>query len=313
MGDTEMTSGPTRKDAIWALAGAAIFAALFLLIWHFRQDPAQVIASKAARVDLVGRMQAGLSAASEAEKSAVLAVNDPDSQAFADQARAATAEVERARTELEKLTSEGAPVERQQLAQFSEAFARLRMIDDQVLDLAVRNTNVKAYGLAFGPAADTLDELDAALSRVAARKGSTPDSTQVLRLASGARIAVLRIQSLLAPHIAEESDAKMSALEARMTKEEAGVRGDLAALAALPALAGDADLQTAASRFARYVELKARILALSRENTNVQSLALSLNQKRKAMVECLAALGSLKQAILEEPIPGVPYGRVPTR
>lgn len=309
-----MKSGPTRKDALWAVTGAATFVAIFLAIWHFRQDPAQVLASKAGRIELVGRMQAGLSAASEAEKSAVLAVNDPDSQAFADQARAAMAEVERERKELEGLLgSAGHERERELLAQFSEAFARLRQVDDELLELAVRNTNVKAHALAFGPAADTLEELDAALSRVAEKRAGTPDGERVMRLAFDGRIALLRIQSLLAPHIAEESDAKMSRLEAVMAKAEGQARRDLAALAALPGLAGDADLTTAASRFARYVELEARIVALSRENTNVHSLALSLNQKRKAMVECLASLGSLKQAILDERIPGVPYGPVPTR
>jgi hypothetical protein len=130
-------------------------------------------------------------------------------------------------------------------------------------------------------------------------------------LAFGARIGVLRIQALLAPHIAEESDAKMDQLEATMVGEELQVRKDLDGLAALPGLEKDADLATAASRFARYGELKARILALSRENTNVRSLALSLNQKRKAMVLCLDALNALKGAILEEPITGVTYGRPP--
>ncbi len=41
-------------------------------------------------------------------------------------------------------------------------------------------------------------------------------------------------------------------------------------------------------------------------------LALSLNQKRKAMILCLDALNTLRQAILEEPIAGVTYGRPPS-
>jgi hypothetical protein len=41
-------------------------------------------------------------------------------------------------------------------------------------------------------------------------------------------------------------------------------------------------------------------------------LALSLNQKRQAMVLCLDALNALKQEILGEPIAGVTaYGRLP--
>ena len=114
---------------------------------------------------------------------------------------------------------------------------------------------------------------------------------------------------MLAPHIAEESVEKMDQMEASMGKEEVQVRKDLDGLAALAKPEADADVTTALSQFGRYKELKARILALSRENTNVRSLALSLNQKRKAMALCLDALNALKVAILEEPIAGVTYGR----
>jgi Four helix bundle sensory module for signal transduction len=303
---------PRTEDLLWMGAGALALALVLLVVWHFHQDPAQQLASRASRSELVGRMQVELGSAAEAEKSAVLAVTDQDSQTFADQARATTAEVERERQELTKLLATGGTQrEKELLAQFSDAFLALQRIDDEVLRLAVKNTNLKAYALLFGPAADTLAELDAALSRVVAKSAASPDARRVLLLASDARQGVLRIQVLLAPHIAEETDARMDQMEAAMGKEEAQVRKGLDGLATLTNLKGDADLATAASSFGRYRELEARILALSRENTNVRSLALSLNQKRKAMILCLDALGALKQAVLEEPIAGVTNGRPP--
>jgi hypothetical protein len=305
---------PSTKDLPWLLAGTLFLALLLVVVWHFHQKVSSTwqLAMKASRVDLVGQMQLALASASEAEKSAVLAITDQDSQTFADQARAATAQVERERQGLSTLLATGGTQhERDLLAQFSEAFGHLRRIDDEVLGLAVKNTNLKAYSLSFGPAAATLEETDAALSRVVANHADSPDAKRMMLLAFGARIGVLRIQTLLAPHIAEESDAKMDQLEAAMAKDETEVTQDLDALRALPKLEGDADLATAASGFARYHELKGRILALSRENTNVRSLALSLNQKRKAMIFCLDALNALKQAVLEEPIAGVTYGRPP--
>ena len=114
--------------------------------------------------------------------------------------------------------------------------------------------------------------------------------------------------------IAEESDEKMDALEDQMTKEDKQVRKNLDGLAALPELKGDAELATAVSRYARFTEIKTQILDLSRENTNVRSLALSLGRKRAAQGICQDDLAALQQAILEEPIPGVSYGRAnPTR
>ncbi|HEX7623076.1 MAG TPA: hypothetical protein VF400_05855, partial [Anaeromyxobacteraceae bacterium] len=265
---------------------------------------------KATRVDLVGRMELALARASEAEKSAVLAITDQDSQTFADQARTAIAEVDQERQELGKLLGTGGTQrERELLASSSQVLGDLQRIDDDVLRLAVKNTNLKAYALAFGPAAEALAELDAALTRVVAKTADSPDATRVMLLAFGARTAALRIQTLLAPHIAEESDSKMDQLEASMLTQERQARKDLDGLAALRRLAGDADVAVAASRFARYRELEVQILALSRENTNVRSLALSLDQKRKAMMLCLGELNALKQAILDESIAGVTYGR----
>jgi len=298
----------------WMVAGTAVLALMILLAWHFRSDvsPAQQLAKKAGRVDLVSRMQVGLASSSEAERSAVLAISDEDSQKLADQARAAAAEVERDRAELAALLAT-APLERERelLAAFSEDFAKLQRVDEEVLRLAVKNTNLKAYALAYGPAADALREMDSALAQLAERRAGSPEGRTVLLLASQARIGALRVQTLLPPHIAEESNEKMDRLEATMTAEERQVSRVLERLAALPSLSREPGLALARARFAAFLELKARILALSRENTNVASLALSLNQQRKAMAVCVEALNALQQAVLEEPIAGVAYGRLP--
>jgi hypothetical protein len=294
-----MKTRPKTRDVLWMAAGAAIVVVLFLLGLHFRPDVSRDLAFKARRIDLVGRMQVGLTSAAEAEKSAVLAISDQQSQTFAEQARAATAEVEREHKELGDILATGG----------TQAFGKLQSIDAEVLSLAVQNTNLKAFGLLFGPEADALAEADAALARVIAKHSDSPDAKKVMVLGFGARVGVLRVQTLLAPHIAEASDVKMDRLEAMMADEETRIRSDLDGLAALPGVAGDVDLSTAVSGFARYIDIKARILALSRENTNVRSLALSLNQKRSAMILCLNALKTLQDAIFDEPIDHVSYDR----
>jgi hypothetical protein len=121
-------------------------------------------------------------------------------------------------------------------------------------------------------------------------------------LAAEAQSGAWRIQALLPPHIAEESDRIMDELEARMATEDQIIRSDLKALA-VPIGPGRLDLDTARSSYARFTELKTQILELSRQNTNVRSLIVSLNQKRKAVQMCKDALDSLEQAIREEPLP----------
>jgi hypothetical protein len=310
--DVGMTLRPGVRDAISMLAGAGLLLLLVLLMLHFRNtvSPTAQLAFKAERADLVGRMQLGLASASEAEKSAVLAVTDQESQAFADQARGATTGVEQGRRELQQLLARGGTQgEKDLLDEFSQLFGEFQRIDDELLKLAVQNTNLKAYALAFGPAASALGEMSTALSRVVDANADLPDATQVVRLALAAQIAALHIETLLPPHIAEASDARMDEFEAQMTQQDEAVQRDLTGLGGLPKLQGRGDLAAAASRYAEFRELKSQILKLSRENTNVRSLSISLNQKRKVMLSCEELLGRLQTAILEEPIEGVTYGR----
>ena len=300
---------PALRDFLWMAVGAMMLLAAIVLVLHFRepQDPAAQLALKAKRVELVERMRLSVALASEAEKSAVMAITDEDSQSYADQARTATATVDQGGRELAQLLEPGGlKNEKDQLAQFSKAFAEIQRIDKDLLELAVRNTNLKAYSLTFGPASAALKEMDAALAGVVAAGAGSPsgDDLNVMQLADGARIAALRLLTLLPPHIAEESDQRMDEMEAAMAKEDQAVRQDLAGLAVIPTLSGNSELSTAAARYARFSVLKAQILKLSRENTNVRSLPISLNQKRKVMLICEDALSALEQAIQAEPIAG---------
>ena len=301
---------PGIEEFIWMATGAVILLVIILVVLHFHteQSPVEQLAFKAKRLDLVARMRLTLASASEAEKSAVLAVTDQDSQVYADQARAATAEIGLERKELEKLLAAGGTQsEKDLLVKFSKVFTDLQHIDNDLLDLAVKNTNIKAYSLAFGPAADALKEMDTALSRLLAKSAGSPEAGNVALLAFGAQTAALRIQTLLVPHIAEESDKKMDELEAVMTKEDQQVRKDLDGLGSLQKLRDDPDLKAAISDYAKFSEIRGHILVLSRENTNVRSLAISLGQKRKVLFQCQDVLSALQQTIQKEPIAGVNY------
>jgi hypothetical protein len=306
-----MNVKPGIKVALRMVPGAVIMLVIVLILGHFQkgQDPAKELAFKAQRVDLVSRMQLGLSSASEAEKSAVMAMTDKESKAFADQARAATEEVERRRLDLKAfLDKGGTQAERELLGRFAEAFTEFQRIDNDLLDQATKNTNLKAYSLAFGPAAGALDEMNRALSRIVASNVDSPDAKKVILPAFDAQIKALRIQTLLPPHIAEESDEKMDKLEASMARDDAQIHKDIEALKLVPSMKDNADIAKAASGYDRFSKIRVEILKLSRENTNVRSLTISLNQKHKVTLLCQGFLNALKQTILEEPVRGVTYG-----
>jgi hypothetical protein len=144
------------------------------------------------------------------------------------------------------------------------------------------------------------------LSRLVSKRSDRP---QVARLALETQNAALRIQILLAPHIAEESEKKMDELEAAMAERDEVVRADLTRLKAVRDLSGDPDLEAAESGYARYGSLRTQILSLSRKNTNVRSTALSLKDNREALRACQGALDALEQAVRAEQPTQVDYGR----
>jgi predicted transcriptional regulator len=303
---------PNTENALWMTAGAVILILLFLVVFHFyqKQNPAEQLAFKASRVDLVSRMRLALASASEAEKSAVLAITDHDSQTFADQARKSSVDVEQARRELEQLLNRGGiKSEKDLLNQFSDLFAEFQRIDNELLNLAIKNTNIKAYSLAYGPAAAAISEMHATLSNLIVSTVNSPEERQVMNLAYGTETSALRIQTLIPPHIAEESDRKMDELESLMSREDKRIHRNLDELRGLAKLSQNPNLAAAVSSYARFNKVRTQILALSRENTNVKSLSISFNQKRKVMLLCQDALNKLQQAILEEPIAGVTYGQ----
>jgi hypothetical protein len=296
-----MKPGQPLQTVLLMLPTAVLCLVLVLVGIHTRTAEArtQGLAAQARRVALAESMRVSLATASDAERSAVLAVTDEESQVFANQTREALAALDRSRAELEPLLESPERARaRQELERFNRALEGFRKLDAEILSLAVRNTNLKAYGLAFGPAAQEVSAIDAALSRLM----NQPQASKSEALAAARALAsVLRIQSLLAPHIAEESDPKMDALEAQMSKEDEGVKRELAVLAGLPQLKANPDLAAAQQGYERHAGIRARILQLSRENTNVHSLSLTLDGNRlRAMSSCQDALAALRQEMVDE-------------
>lgn len=110
-----------------------------------------------------------------------------------------------------------------------------------------------------------------------------------------------------AGHIAEASDEKMDELEQRISVDDREVIRDLQLLGAVDDLASERNLEDASAACSRFRALRAQLLALSRENTHVRSLAISLNEKHRLMFQCQDALDALQMVISEEPITGVDY------
>ncbi len=229
----------------------------------------------------------------EAEKSAVLATTDEESEASAVEAKNYETEINKMRGELRQLiVADGRREEISNLDAFDVAWAKLERLDERLLRLAVANTNIKATQLLSREGAAALDRFVDALTEMQ-RSVSEPE---ILRTLSRASVAALRTQSLLFVHIPSADDAEMTRLEQRVHDLSAEVERGLST-ARESGQPGSEQLAAASQAWGDYQRLAAEVIQLSRQNTNVISTDVSVHEKRQATKECLAALSALSDAV----------------
>lgn len=235
--------------------------------------------------------------AADAANRAVMADTDEASVAFAREAEQQTAAAQKDADALgPMLQGLGYTNETRLLNEFVIRFAEYRELDRRILDLAVENTNLKAQRLSFGPAQEAADTFRDALKAVAPADPAK-DRWRVEALVATAVETVREIQVLQAPHIADADEAVMTRMEKRMATSETSARNALRTLATLVQPASRARLADASAALDQFVGLNAQIIALSRRNTNVRSLALSLDQKRTLITACEESLHALHDAL----------------
>jgi hypothetical protein len=86
-------------------------------------------------------------------------------------------------------------------------------------------------------------------------------------------------------------------MEARMAAAEATARRALEMLATVVPAGSRPQLDAAVTALDRFMAVNAEVVSLSRRNSNVRSLALSLGQKRVLTANCEEALHALQDAL----------------
>jgi uncharacterized protein YPO0396 len=251
---------------------------------------------------LASDLQVQFAKAADAANRAVMTETDETSAAAAREATEATQAVQRNVERLEPiLQSLAYPAEVGQLGTFKARFAEYRALDNEILPLAVENTNLKAQRLSFGPAQEAADAFRDALEP-AARAVPSKSTCCVEALVVKARAAVLEMQVLEARHIPESDEAAMSRMEAQMAASEEAARKALDALRSQLPSASARELAAATAALDRFKAVNTEIVGLSRRNSNVRSLALSLGRKRTVTAECDDALRALVDGLAKHEI-----------
>ncbi len=234
--------------------------------------------------------------ASDASDRAVMADTDEASIAFAHEAEQALIVVDGdARALSPLLRAGGRHAEIQSFEEFRNDFADYRKVDQRILALAVENTNLKAQRLSFGPVRAAADSFHDSLMTVPPAV-APKDRCRAEELVASATLAVREIQVLHAPHIAEAEDLAMTRLEKEMGDLYTQAQDSMKALTAL-APSGTSGLGAAGAALTRFKELSDELIVLSRRNSNVVSLNLSLRAKPPLVTACDESLRALQDAL----------------
>jgi hypothetical protein len=253
---------------------------------------------------LTAELRVAFASATDAANRAVMADTDEASTQFANEARQATQTVQKDLDLLEPLVR-GLDFtdETQLLATFRATFATYRALDNEVLGLAVENTNLKAQRLSFGPVREAADQLESALQPVLNGGARNPEALGAQALALRALLAVRQLQVLEAPHIAESDDAAMTRLEQQMATHSAEARTAIDELARAKEAQVRALVPSAVAALDKFTGIHAQIIKLSRRNSNVRSLALSLGEKRNLTGMCESSLRELSDQLIQRTFP----------
>jgi len=258
--------------------------------------PATVMTELSEANRLAADLRVQFNQAADASNRAVMAETDEASIAFASEAQQTGAAVDRDVAAIGPLLhSVGLPNESQLLEQFGERLAAYRSVDRTVLALAVENTNLKAQRLSFGAARSAADRFKADL--VLAPAIQAKDRCRGEALVNQAVLAVRELQTVQGPHIASPDEAAMTSIEQQMATLEASTAS---ALAALSGLVEPSALAAAQADFAEFKSVGSQIVTLSRRNSNVRSLDLSLRVKPPLTASCDDTLRALERALASE-------------
>jgi hypothetical protein len=283
-----------------ALIIISLLSALALYFWRFPGKDSwyeTFFGNTTKIIEIVSRMRINLLKSTDLEKGAVMAVTDEQSQALAEQSRKSADAVERDYRELKGLIdAAGIDKEMKLLKEFNDNWTISRVIDKELLSLAVENTNIKAANLSQTAAAQAITNFERILSEAMDIPATEGERAQAAKFAYQAVTAAFMIYRLEAPHINEAEDKKMDELEILMAVNEKKVRNALRSLSRVTDRLGSV-IGKASAVFSIFMDVNKEVVRLSRMNTNVKSLQLSLGRKRNVAAQCEAILNSLQDTV----------------
>ncbi len=279
----------------WAITLAILAASTFYGV--YKKDSTNPFKQQSYKADLVSSMQIHLLEAIEAEKNAVMAITDEDSEAFAAKARQASDTVEKNRKEIEAIFQKDEnPQERKLSNEFNVCWMQYRKLDETILALAVQNTNLKAQKISSTQCVQEMAVLEESLNNVI-RENRNNQNADVINAAYEMLTDSLKIFALHKPHIEAADDPQMDKIEKDIKSYDEAARKALNTMSGIAQLRHNPDLKTAQAAYDKFMDFTGEVLRLSRLNTNIKSAGLSLGKKRLISAQCQEILTELHKAV----------------
>ena len=236
-----------------------------------------------------------------AQKNTVLSPDDETSANYAAISRTAFTESREAISKLNELVLEDR-VDGQSTAveELLKAFEKAEEVNNQVLDLAIQNTNVKARQILSGAIQSDVENLNKRLQLwvdESMTKGAT-DADLVKRLVTlyAMHDSVVSIPFAAAKHIEPLTVEELTALEKKVEEFQEKIQSGLV-------LASGGDLSSQSDVRNRISDMKvslAKLFQLSRLDTNNRSTELSLKGSKQAFDEVVKRISKLEELLARE-------------
>lgn len=244
----------------------------------------------------IAAIRSGLLLAVDQEKNALLSPSQAEAKQFLEAAHDAMAGLRRNLGRLTQLVEEtdGAK-ETAALHVVTTDFEDMASVDEALRSLAGRNTNLRAARLSRTEAALAASRLQQALTPII-DAADCQASRDALRIVT----AALSVLALHAQHIDEKTVAGMDNLETAMNRQNTRAQESFDRLTGLLAPSATAALDQAKTAYADFWRVTREIIALSRENTNIEAEALAMGKKRRITAKALVDLTALQDVVARQ-------------
>lgn len=295
-------SGEKKRSLFLWGAGISGLLIFFFVVAKYLDPPTPLndtLLNQMEKNEIISQLRVHLMKSVEMEKNAVIAITDEESLEFSKKSRSESAAVDLYLKQLIALVDTGRMQDEKKLVnEFNTCWTELRKIDRVILELAVQNTNLKAASLSLDQGTGAIQRFEKALDDVMkSYSAGITNEVRALRLLFNSATSGLKIFNMHSSHIAEASDDKMDLIEKQMKEEEQTVSESLDELDRITSQKARPDVLRAKKAFSEFMEVTAKVITLSRQNSNIKSFELSLGRKRKIVAQCDEILSAFQDMV----------------